>query len=86
MTDLINIPPISSALRVDKGGFAQWPAPWANWFTKAQAILFASSQSGTTALRPTTALYVGRPYFDTTLGYPIWWDGSQFVDATGTPA
>lgn len=26
---------------------------------------------------------VGWCYFDTTLGHPVWWDGSQWVDATG---
>ena len=26
----------------------------------------------------------GQPYFDTTLGKPIWWSGSTWVDATGT--
>jgi len=38
--------------------------------------------AGTTLNRP------GSPkshqeYFDTTLGYPIWWDGSNWVDAQG---
>lgn len=41
--------------------------------------------------RPTDAVrmrndlnHVGSQMFDTTLGKPIWWDGSQWVDATGT--
>jgi hypothetical protein len=38
---------------------------------------------GTTALRPITP-YVYEQYFDTTLGIPIWYDGSNWVDATGT--
>lgn len=29
---------------------------------------------------------VGLTLFDTTLGQPIWWDGAQWVDATGAPA
>jgi hypothetical protein len=40
--------------------------------------------SGTTAARPTTSLQVGQMYFDITLGIPIWWDGTNWVDATGT--
>lgn len=28
----------------------------------------------------------GDRYFDTTLGMPLWSDGTQWVDATGTPA
>lgn len=40
--------------------------------------------SGITANRPTVGLVVGLYYFDTTLGIPIWWDGENWVDATGT--
>lgn len=39
----------------------------------------------TTATRPTTGLFAGLPYFDLTLGKPIWRNGanSGWVDATG---
>jgi hypothetical protein len=40
--------------------------------------------NGTTANRPTQNLQIGQFYFDTTLGYPIWYDGTDWVDATGT--
>ena len=39
--------------------------------------------SGATAARP-TGLYVGQPFFDTTLGRPIWWNGTIWVDSAGT--
>ena len=39
--------------------------------------------SGDTASRPTIGLLVGQFYFDTTLGIPIWYDGTDWVDATG---
>lgn len=39
--------------------------------------------SGDTASRP-AAPATGWMYFDTTLGQPIWYDGSGWVDATGT--
>lgn len=39
-------------------------------------------ESGATGSRP-TAIQAGQFYFDTTLGKPIWYDGSQWVDATG---
>ena len=39
---------------------------------------------GATAQRP-TAPGTGFQYFDTDLGYPIWYDSTQWVDATGTP-
>jgi hypothetical protein len=62
----------------------QWSSAWSNWFSQAFLILQASSQSGTTADRPTKGLYVGRTYFDTTIGKPIWYEGPGWVDATGT--
>jgi hypothetical protein len=50
------------------------------------AILVArtptTSPDGTTAERPTTVA-IGFMYFDTTLGHAIWWDGANWVDATG---
>jgi len=42
-----------------------------------------ASGYGSTASRPVTQLYVGYPYFDTTLGKPVWYNGSGWVDATG---
>lgn len=39
--------------------------------------------SGTTAGRP-TGIGEGGIFFDTTLGQPIWWTGSGWVDADGT--
>lgn len=47
----------------------------------------APTTKGTTASRPSTDLYAGLVYFDTTLaaaGKPVWWTGTQWVDATGT--
>lgn len=56
---------------------------WVTFFSDAFAILSGLTQSGTTANRPTARLWVGRMYFDTTLGKPIWYSGSAWVDATG---
>ena len=39
---------------------------------------------GTTALRPTTSLQVGQYYFDTTLTLPIYWTGTNWINAAGT--
>jgi hypothetical protein len=41
--------------------------------------------SGSTANRPTENLQVGQYYFDTSLGYPIYWNGSDWVNALGEP-
>ena len=39
--------------------------------------------SGTTLERPGVNLYIGQMYFDTTVGIPIWWNGTNWVDASG---
>lgn len=40
--------------------------------------------SGTTAGRPSSGLYPGYQYYDTTLGKPIWYSGSVWKDSAGT--
>jgi hypothetical protein len=40
--------------------------------------------SGTTADRPTGRLQVGQYYFDTTIGRPIWYNGTNWINASGT--
>ena len=57
---------------------------WGQFFSQVFTICLATSQSGITANRPVRTLYIGRFYFDTTLGKPIWYDGAGWVDATGT--
>ena len=47
-------------------------------------IIGAAKKQGTTAQRPTN-VDVGFDYFDATLGKPIYWNGTVWVDATGTP-
>lgn len=42
--------------------------------------------SGTTAQRPTRGLWVGRVYYDTTLGMPIWFKNPGWVKADGSAA
>lgn len=39
--------------------------------------------SGTTANRPSANIPIGYIYFDTTKGKPIWYNGTNWVDATG---
>jgi len=43
----------------------------------------ACLSSGTTEERP-TGKSIGFPYFDTTLGNPIWFNGTVWKDSTGT--
>jgi hypothetical protein len=43
--------------------------------------------SGATTARPDPAtVWVGLQFFDTTLGKPVWSNGTAWVDATGAPA
>jgi hypothetical protein len=47
-------------------------------------IVRAINSRGTTAERPVlSANYAGTQYFDTTLGIPIWWNGTAWVNAAG---
>ena len=59
---------------------------WYNWAVATTRAINELRSSGTTANRPTARLFVGRFYFDTTLGKPIWYDGTNWVDATGATA
>ena len=48
-------------------------------------VRFYACAGCTTAGRPPGgSISVGHIAFDTTLGIPIWWDGSVWKDATGT--
>jgi hypothetical protein len=49
-------------------------------FTQAISIALSGSTSG----RPTKQLSVGLFYFDTTLNIPIWYNGTNWVNASGT--
>ena len=40
--------------------------------------------SGSTANRPTERLQIGEYYFDTTIGRPIYWNGTNWINAAGT--
>ena len=51
-----------------------------NNFSQATAI----PDNGTTVNRPTANQQIGQFYFDTTLGYPIWWNGKKWVNYNGT--
>ena len=55
---------------------------WQTWFQGVYQELRAPS-SGPTTARPTKNLFPGLFYFDSTLGKPIWYSGSAWVDATG---
>jgi len=51
-----------------------------NNFSQALAI----PDFGATNQRPTVKQLTGQQFFDTTLGIPIWWTGTKWVNASGT--
>ena len=77
---LINQPPQQGGVQSDDG---QIVLGWANFFSAVFLLLTAMTQSGTTARRPTSFLWAGRMYWDSTLGKPIFYKGPGWVDATG---
>jgi hypothetical protein len=48
----------------------------------ANAVFALLTASGPTSSRP-AASFVGQPYFDTTLGLPVWWNGAHWVNGSG---
>jgi len=46
----------------------EWQIAFSRWHT----IISTAQQSGVTADRPTTQVWIGRFYYDTTLGKPVW--------------
>jgi hypothetical protein len=56
----------------------------ANAQTQQVINTLLTPSSGTTASRPSTDLQVGQFYFDTTINRPIWWDGTNWINAAGT--
>jgi hypothetical protein len=56
------------------------------YFNNLDAFLVAIStpQNGTTANRPTLNLQIGQFYYDTTLGIPIYWNGTAWKNSSGT--
>lgn len=76
----------SGAALVDESKTAT--LPWLQVFARWQQVIVSARQSGTTANRPVTGLWIGRQYFDTTLGLPVWVQSAAPVvwcDATGAP-
>lgn len=82
-TDLTGLPVLPSSA----------PATASNWVNSytASTGVFTETQptsadvipaSGVTGSRPTIHA-IGQPYFDTSLGIPIWWSGANWVNASG---
>lgn len=66
---MINRPPLETPFVDNKGMVTR---PLAEWLTLIHLAANAVMQRGTTSQRPTANLWIGRPYYDTTLNLPIW--------------
>jgi hypothetical protein len=62
---------------------------WLQVFQRWQTVVASEAQSGSTANRPTKSLWIGRRFFDTTLGYPVYVKQVKpsvvWVNGSGTP-
>ena len=69
----------------DRPQFDQFANVLRLYFNQMDAYLAAVSTppSGPTADRPALNLAVGDYYFDTDLNLPIWYDGTDWIDAAG---
>lgn len=68
----MSLSPVPTLRNIDAERKVQIDPIWIAWLNSVQFWLFPTGQFGTTANRPTTNLYIGRRYYDTTLGYPVW--------------
>jgi hypothetical protein len=84
----IQMPPTVSQV-VDENGHLL--TEWAAFLQSLQQVAISGSRNGSTSARPTSDFkgrYEGMPFFDRTLGYPIFLKHASsdvWVDATGTP-
>lgn len=93
MSSLLD-PVIQFVTNLDDGDLIYVVRPGAPVGQRARKILGSDLKAGlytppfgTTLDRPDlTASDAGFMYFDTTLGRPVWWSGTGWVDATGAGA
>lgn len=90
----VQMPPtLSDMFATDaEGRIVGWNPAYGQFFHALQTVAFNASRSGPTSSRPsasTDGRYVGMPYFDTTLGLPVFLKTAStniWVKADGTPA
>ena len=59
---------------------------WQHFMSDVSSFLQSLTSSGATVDRPTKFLFTGKTFFDTTLGKPIWYNGTIWVLSDGTVA
>lgn len=50
----------------------------------ASILTLTTPSAGATTARPINSLQIGQYYFDTTIGRPIYWNGTNWINAAGT--
>ena len=76
---VITPPPLEEEFDKD-GAVSQ---PWQSWTKSVYTIANSVSQSGITANRPAQK-FVGQQFFDTTLGQPIFSNGTAWITISGS--
>ena len=70
------------------GSDGKFTRTWSQWLSWAHVSLSSIRQSGPTSERPTSVLWIGRQYFDTTLNKPVYLSAvnpNVWRDASGAP-
>lgn len=78
------ITPVPTTMAINGGGPTS--AAWIAWLNELYGVVRPLGGNGPTTQRPTSGLYVGLQYFDTTLGKPVFLktvSPAAWVDATG---
>ena len=60
--------------------------PWQAWFSRIHSIVVTGQQSGPTSARPTSQVWIGRQFYDTTINKPVFVSAVKPIvwrDATG---
>jgi len=66
---ILTPPPLQ--IQVDDQKNKKIAVPWIHWLQNLYTSFQGLSRSGTTDERPTSNLWLGQVYFDTTLGQPV---------------
>lgn len=73
-------PPLLSFI----GGEVMVNQQWHGWFSEGFISWNRDKGVGLTADRPVDGISAGDYYFDSDLGIPIWYDSTNWIDATGS--
>jgi len=75
-------PPLNSAIE-NIGAGRKIKTVWQSWFQLVQIYLANLTGSGPTTARPKRNLWVGQPFFDTTINAQVIWNGAAWVTNGG---